>query len=96
MSESVHQGLPASRDDNHIEFRTSEEQNRVIRKAAELQGWTVPQYVLSTVLDRAERDLYEYAAARRATLGDQDRDPTSATGVEGAVIPLVAVVAALS
>ncbi|KAB2341852.1 type II toxin -antitoxin system TacA 1-like antitoxin [Actinomadura rudentiformis] len=95
MSESVHQDLPVSHDDDHIEFRTSEEQSRVIRKAAELMGWTVPQYVLSTVLDRAERDLYEYAAAREAMLDGPDRASTSPAGQEAAVIPLVAVVAAL-
>ncbi|GAA2574581.1 DUF1778 domain-containing protein [Actinomadura fulvescens] len=94
MYESVRQDLPVSRDDDRIEFETSEEQNLVIRKAAELLGWTVPQYVLSAALDRAERDLYEYAAARRAAAG-QTHDTASSTGEEGAVIPMVAVVAAL-
>ncbi|XRQ03619.1 DUF1778 domain-containing protein [Actinomadura welshii] len=67
MSESVHQDLPATHADGHIALRTSAEQLLVIRKAAELVGWTVTDYVLSTALDRAERDLYEHAAALEAT-----------------------------
>lgn len=46
----------------HIGFRTSPEEDLLIRKAAALHGWTVTQYVLCAVLDRAERDLYEQAA----------------------------------
>ncbi|NEA29843.1 DUF1778 domain-containing protein [Actinomadura bangladeshensis] len=60
MPESVRQDLPAT---EHIAFRMSDEQSLVIRKAAELIGWTVTEYVLSAALDRAERDLYEHAAA---------------------------------
>jgi uncharacterized protein (DUF1778 family) len=66
MSESVHQDLPAPRHGDHIEFNVSDEQDLVLRKAADLLGWTVPQYVLSAALDRAERDLYEHAAATSA------------------------------
>ncbi|TDC57343.1 DUF1778 domain-containing protein [Actinomadura sp. KC345] len=66
MPESVRHDLPASQADDHIAFRISAEQIRVIRKAAELIGWTVTDYVLSTALDRAERDLYEHAAALEA------------------------------
>ncbi|MFG1999391.1 DUF1778 domain-containing protein [Spirillospora sp. NPDC048911] len=91
MYESVHQDLPVSHDNGHIEFLTSEEQHRVIRKAAELLGWTVPQYVLSTALDRAERDLYEHAAAHT----EQARPTTPPAEEEAAVMPLVAVIAAL-
>ncbi|MFC6878949.1 MULTISPECIES: DUF1778 domain-containing protein [Actinomadura] len=86
MSESVRQDLPATEDP--IEFRTTEEQNLVIRRAAELIGWTVPQYVLSAALDRAERDLYEHAAASERTA---PRIPTDADEAE----PYVAVIAAL-
>ncbi|TDC08447.1 DUF1778 domain-containing protein, partial [Actinomadura bangladeshensis] len=60
MPESVRQDLPAT---EHIAFRISDEQSLVIREAAELIGWTVTEYVLSAALDRAERDLYEHAAA---------------------------------
>ncbi|GAB3667172.1 hypothetical protein GCM10027589_32760 [Actinocorallia lasiicapitis] len=45
-------------------FGATEEEANIIRKAAELQGWTVGQYILSTVLDRAERDLHTDAALR--------------------------------
>ncbi|MEU8797046.1 DUF1778 domain-containing protein [Spirillospora sp. NPDC048819] len=75
MSESVRQDLPASQADDHIAFRTSAEQILVIRKAAELIGWTVTDYVLSAALDRAERDLYEHAAALEAA-APADPDPT--------------------
>jgi uncharacterized protein (DUF1778 family) len=66
MSESVRQDLPAPRADDRIALRTSAEQFLAIRKAAELIGWTIDDYVLSAALDRAERDLYEHAAALRA------------------------------
>ncbi|MFI0354026.1 DUF1778 domain-containing protein [Actinomadura sp. 9N407] len=75
------QDLPRN---DRLELRTSEEQHLAIRKAAELVGWTVPQYVLSAALDRAERDLYEHAAAGRPEAGDG-----------GSVEPFVAVVTAL-
>jgi len=43
-------------------FQTTEDQELLIRKAADLQGLTVDEYLLCTVLDRAERDLYTHAA----------------------------------
>ncbi|TDD57959.1 DUF1778 domain-containing protein [Actinomadura rubrisoli] len=86
MSESVRQDLPATRNDDHIAFRTSPEQSLVIRKAAELIGWTVSEYVLSTVLDRAERDLYEHATALESDPPQTEPEP---------VEPYVAVVIAL-
>ncbi|MFG2086562.1 MULTISPECIES: DUF1778 domain-containing protein [unclassified Spirillospora] len=76
MSESVRQDLPATHADEHIALRMSAEQILVIRKAAELIGWTVTDYVLSTALDRAERDLYEHAAALDAAApAPADPDP---------------------
>lgn len=81
MPESVRQDLPAT---EHIAFRISADQFLVIRKAAELIGWTVTDYVLSAALDRAERDLYEHAAAQEAP-----PDPTAAS-------PYVALLAVLS
>lgn len=79
MSESVRQDLPAPHTDDHIALRLSAEQLLVIRKAAELAGWTVTDYVLCTVLDRAERDLYEHAAALEATAPTDftDTDPAN-------------------
>ena len=56
MSVSAHFESPS------VKLPLSEEQNLLIRKAAELQGWTVTEYVLCALLDRAERDLYEHAA----------------------------------
>ncbi|HEY8481702.1 MAG TPA: DUF1778 domain-containing protein [Spirillospora sp.] len=77
MSESVHQDLPAAHADKHVALRLSAEQFLVIRRAAELVGWTVTDYVLSAILDRAERDLYEHAAAldAAALTGVTDADP---------------------
>lgn len=83
MSESVRQGLPAIHAD--IALRPSAEQLLVIRKAAELIGWTVTDYVLSTALDRAERDLYEAAA--------RDIGPSPETDPTG---PITAVLLALT
>ncbi|MQY02992.1 type II toxin -antitoxin system TacA 1-like antitoxin [Actinomadura macrotermitis] len=60
MPESVRQDLPAPRP--QIALDTTQEQELVLRKAAELVGWSLPQYVLCAALDRAERDLYEHAA----------------------------------
>ncbi|QFG25495.1 DUF1778 domain-containing protein [Actinomadura sp. WMMB 499] len=71
MQPSVHHDLPGSHDD-HIHLHTSAEQHHAIRKAAALIGWTVPQYVLSAALDRAERDLYAHAA-----LHDVPDDPAA-------------------
>lgn len=61
MQPSVHHDLPGAHDD-HIHLHTSAEAHLALRKAAALIGWTVPEYVLSAALDRAERDLYEHAA----------------------------------
>ena len=78
MSESVHQDLPAAHADKHVALRLSAEQFLVIRRAAELVGWTVTDYVLSAILDRAERDLYEHAAALEAAAPatPTEADPT--------------------
>ncbi|MGH3387266.1 MAG: DUF1778 domain-containing protein [Actinomadura sp.] len=62
MTASAKQRIPFPSHDGFIGFRTTAEQELVIRKAAELSGWTVAEYVRSAVLDRAERDLYEHAA----------------------------------
>ncbi|MDL4818868.1 type II toxin -antitoxin system TacA 1-like antitoxin [Actinomadura opuntiae] len=78
MSESVRQDLPAPGADGRIVLGTSAEQLLAIRKAAELIGWTVDDYVLSAALDRAERDLYEHAAALRAATPDPAPDPNAA------------------
>jgi uncharacterized protein (DUF1778 family) len=64
-----------------ITFRTSEDESELIRRAAELRGWTTTEYVLCAVLDRAERDLYEHAARPRA----------AASIAEGAAEPLHAI-----
>ncbi|WP_395111060.1 DUF1778 domain-containing protein [Actinomadura sp. SCN-SB] len=69
MSESVQQDLPIAAPNDRIEVPVSGNQGLAIRKAAELVGWTVEQYVLSAALDRAERDLYEHATLRRETRG---------------------------
>lgn len=94
MSESVRQDLPVAHRNDRIELRTSEDQALVIRKAAELVGWTVPQFVLSAALDRAERDLYEHAViqreAHRPATSKQGADPP-ATNDE----PFTAVINAL-
>ncbi|GAA3950753.1 hypothetical protein GCM10023085_36780 [Actinomadura viridis] len=96
MSESVRQDLPMARSDERIELPASEEQNLVLRKAAELVGWTVPQYVLSAALDRAERDLYEHAAVHAAAQDRKGREEGPRTGPPHApVAPYVAIVAAL-
>ncbi|MFA1539461.1 type II toxin -antitoxin system TacA 1-like antitoxin [Actinomadura monticuli] len=84
MPESVRQDLPAT---EQIAFRISADQFLVIRKAAELVGWTVDDFVLSTVLDRAERDLYEHAAAQQTPAAPADPDPSG---------PFVALLTALT
>jgi uncharacterized protein (DUF1778 family) len=48
-----------------IRIRTTEHESALIRRAADLRGWTITQYVMCAVLDRAERDLYEHAASTR-------------------------------
>ncbi|MEW2358457.1 DUF1778 domain-containing protein [Spirillospora sp. NPDC029432] len=64
------QDLPTRIPGEHLELWTSEEQHLAIRKAAELVGWTVTQYILSAALDRAERDLYWHAATRPREEGE--------------------------
>ncbi|MFC5754099.1 DUF1778 domain-containing protein [Actinomadura rugatobispora] len=89
---SVRQDLPDSQPAERIELQTTEEQALAIRKAADLVGWTVPQYVLSAALDRAERDLYEQAALEaQATRRAPSSDGTERTAAD----PFVAVVTAL-
>ncbi|HEY7483722.1 MAG TPA: DUF1778 domain-containing protein [Streptosporangiaceae bacterium] len=61
MSVTAHEIPPRDRRIERIGFRTTEDESLLICKAADLQGWTVTQYVLCAVLDRAERDLYEHA-----------------------------------
>jgi uncharacterized protein (DUF1778 family) len=62
MGASTHDIAPSrERRLGRIGFRTTAEESLLIHKAAELQGWTVTQFVLCAVLDRAERDLYEHA-----------------------------------
>jgi uncharacterized protein (DUF1778 family) len=101
MSESVQQDLPVAAPNDHIEVPVSADQDLVIRKAAELVGWTVEQYVLSAALDRAERDLYEHATlrgearARLAGEADMNTVDRQAKGPPEAIIePFVAVITA--
>ncbi|KAB2384792.1 type II toxin -antitoxin system TacA 1-like antitoxin [Actinomadura montaniterrae] len=89
MSESVRPDLPASGTDDRIALSTSAEQLLAIRKAADLIGWNVADYVLSAALDRAERDLYEHAAALRAANPGPPPDPK-------ATEPFLALLLALS
>ncbi|MFC4906294.1 hypothetical protein [Actinomadura gamaensis] len=46
---------------DHLDVPATEDQFLTITRAADLLGWTVPEYVLTATLDRAERDLYENA-----------------------------------
>lgn len=62
MSVSAQPDLPPARLAEHIVIEITEEQLVVISQAADLLGWTVPEYLLCAVLDRAERDLYVHAA----------------------------------
>lgn len=59
MTASAHDDLARK-----LGFQTTQDQELLIQKAAELQGLTVDQYILCAVLDRAERDLYTDAATR--------------------------------
>jgi uncharacterized protein (DUF1778 family) len=102
MSESVQQALPITRSDDRLEITVSPDQNLVIRKAAQLVGWTVEQYVLSVTLDRAERDLSEQATLQRHAparlLGEPTGPPADLPGPphpHPAVDPFVSVVTAL-
>lgn len=63
MSPSDGTALPPSSDQAVIGLTPTEHEDLIIRKAAELQGWSVTEYVRAAVLDRAERDIYEWAAA---------------------------------
>jgi hypothetical protein len=62
MSLSDTTALPPSSDQAVITLTLAEDEDLIIRKAAELQGWSVTEYVRAALLDRAERDLYERAA----------------------------------
>jgi uncharacterized protein (DUF1778 family) len=66
---------PRDRRIGRIGFRTTEDESLLIHKAAELQGWTVTQYVVCAVLDRAERDLYEYATRVDGMVNGNDAVP---------------------
>lgn len=50
--------------DGTVTFPVTGQTRVLIEKAAELQGWTVAEYLLAAVLDRAERDIYTDAALR--------------------------------
>ncbi|MFC0041198.1 DUF1778 domain-containing protein [Actinomadura rayongensis] len=71
MSESV----PAFHPDESVEFRLSAEQHVVLSEAAALLGWTVPEFILCTALDRAERDLHAQAATATPTGEDTTHAP---------------------
>ncbi|MBW8486008.1 type II toxin -antitoxin system TacA 1-like antitoxin [Actinomadura parmotrematis] len=74
MPESARQDLPAPRPDEPLALPVTDEQDLVLRRAAALVGWTVPQYVLCAALDRAERDIHEHAS--------QDAPPHTHTTTE--------------
>jgi uncharacterized protein (DUF1778 family) len=78
MAASAHNVPLRERRIERIGFRTTERESALIRRAADLRGLTIAQYVLCAVLDRAERDLYEHAA----------RTQHEAPMPEGAVEPL--------
>ncbi|GAA2092069.1 DUF1778 domain-containing protein [Actinomadura alba] len=62
MTASAQHHLPFSDHNGIIGIRTTADQDRVIRRAAELSGWTVSEFVLCAVLDRAEREVHAHAA----------------------------------
>jgi uncharacterized protein (DUF1778 family) len=62
MTQQARQVSPISLDRTAIVFRPTEDEDFVIRKAAELQGLSVTDYIRAAILDRAERDLHEHAA----------------------------------
>jgi hypothetical protein len=62
MSPSDGTALPPSSDQAVFTLTPTEDEGLIIRKAADLQGWSVTEYVRAAVLDRAERDIYEWAA----------------------------------
>jgi hypothetical protein len=78
MAVSAHNIPLRGRRIERIGFRATEHESALIRQAADLRGWTVTEYVLCAVLDRAERDLYEHAA----------RTEPPAPALEGAAAPL--------
>jgi uncharacterized protein (DUF1778 family) len=63
MTASAYRDLSLPPSDGVIGFRPTAEQELVIRRAAELSGWSVTEYVLCAVLDRAEREVHEHAAS---------------------------------
>jgi uncharacterized protein (DUF1778 family) len=78
MAASAHNLPLRERRIERIGFRSTEDESALIRRAADLRGWTVTQYVKCAVLDRAERDLHEHAARTRLSAAD----------LEGAAEPL--------
>ena len=62
MTASTHHDLPLPQPEDMIGFRLTPEQELLVRRAAELSGWTFSEYILCAVLDRAERELHEHAA----------------------------------
>ena len=70
MTASARHHLPLSDDNGMISIWTNADQDLVIRRAAELSGWTVREFVLCAVLDRAEREVHAHAA--RAAEGHED------------------------
>jgi uncharacterized protein (DUF1778 family) len=80
MPASAHDFPLRERRIERIGLRTTVNEGDLIRRAADLRGWTVTQYVLCAVLDRAERDLYEDAAAIRpaAAMPDAAAEPLHA------------------
>jgi uncharacterized protein (DUF1778 family) len=77
MAVSAHNVPLRERRIERIGFRTTEHESALIRRAADLRGLTVTQYVLCAVLDRAERDLYEHAArtGQEAKMSDGAVEP---------------------
>jgi uncharacterized protein (DUF1778 family) len=62
MTASAQHHLSFSDDNGMIGVRTTADQDLVIRRAAELSGWTVEEFVLCAVLDRAEREVHAHNA----------------------------------
>jgi hypothetical protein len=71
MTASAYHDLPLPQYDGFIGFRPTLEQERLIRKAAELSGWSISEYLLCAVLDRAEREVHEHAVR-----AEGERNPT--------------------
>lgn len=85
MAASAHDFPLRERRIERIGFRMTAHEIALIRRAADLRGWTVTQYMLCAVLDRAERDLYEHAARAQS-----ESEPAVLEGSvpEGAAEPL--------